>query len=57
MNKKNFPLTNREISLIVFIRKLRFGKIEIDVRDGIPQARVKQKEKIIDLDKFDYNLK
>ncbi len=45
-----FNLTTREKQLIIFIRKLKFGKLEVDVRDGTPQNRIKQKEKLINLD-------
>jgi len=48
------PLTKREIKIIMLMRKLKFGKIEIDIRDGQPQPRIKQKEKIIDLDKISF---
>ncbi len=45
-----FNLTTKEKQLIILIRKLKFGKLEIDVRDGKPQNRIKQKEKLINLD-------
>ncbi len=46
-------LTKREAEIILLIRRLKFGKLEIDVRDGQPQQHVKQKEKIIDLKTLD----
>ncbi len=49
---KNIIFTKREIALIKTIRELRFGKIEIDVRDSNVQAKIKQKEKVINLDDY-----
>ena len=48
----NFKCSKKEIQLIFAIRNLKFGKLEIDIRDGIPQNKVKQKEKQIDISKI-----
>ena len=52
MQKKiEMLLTKREAKIIITLRNLKFGELIIGVRDGIPQPRIKQKEKYIDLDK------
>lgn len=50
--KISFDLTKKEMQLILVIRRLKFGKLEIDIRDGSPQNKVKQKEKIVDISKI-----
>ena len=35
------------------MRQLKFGKFEIAVRDGVPQDKIKQKEKQIDISKIE----
>jgi len=54
MEQIKMLLTIREARLIMTLRELRYGKVEIDIRDGVPQPKIKQKEKIIDLDKGNY---
>ena len=54
MEKIKMLLTRREAKVIMVMRRLKYGKIEVDIRDSIPQPKVKQREKIIDLDKENF---
>ena len=48
-----FNITKRELQLLIYMRQLKFGKFEVVVRDGVPQDRIKQKEKQIDISKIE----
>ena len=53
MNKiYKLDLTKKELQLILFTRTLKFGKFEIDMRNGIIQDHLKQKEKKINLNEI-----
>ena len=45
MKDNNFH--SNEIRLIEYLRELKFGKVEIVVRDGIPQKIIKKEQNIV----------